>query len=58
MLEEKCDVTALRFASYKRQSKRYFNSKIKEIRFKKCDLVLQKVFPNTKEVNVGVLGPN
>ena len=39
-------------------SERYFNSKIKEKRFKKGDLVLRKVFPNIKEVNARVLRPN
>ena len=52
------DLTTLKIASYKRRSERYFNSKVKAIRFKEGDLVLQKVLTNTKEVNVGVLGPN
>ena len=58
MLEEKRDLTALRIASYKRQIERYFNSKVKEMRFKIGDLVLRKVLPKTKEVNAGILGPN
>ena len=58
LLEEKRDLTALRTASYKRRSERYFNSKVKEKRFKEGDLVLRKVFPNTKELNAGVLEPN
>ena len=58
MLEEKCDLAALRIASYKRRSKRYFNSKVKERRFKEGDLVLKKINSNTKEVSAGVLGPN
>ena len=49
---------ALRIASYKKQSERYFNSKVKERRFKEGDLTLRKVLPNTKEVNVEVLRPN
>ena len=52
------DLAALRTASYKRRSERYFNSKVKERRFKEGDLVLRKVLPNTKEVNARVLGPN
>ena len=40
LLEEKCDLAALRITSYKRQSERYFNSKVKERRFKEGDLVL------------------
>ena len=70
LLEEKPNLAAIRTASYKRRSKRYFNSKVKERRFKESDLVLRKVLPNTKEVqrwrfcltlrrsNAGVLGPN
>ena len=58
LLEEKRDLAALRIASYKRRSERYFNSKVKERRFKEGELMLRKVLPNTKEVNAGVLGPN
>ena len=58
LLEEKRDLAALRTASYKQRSERYFNSKVKEKRFKEGDLMLRKVLPNTKEVNAGVLGPN
>ena len=58
LLEEKCNLTALRVASYKRQSERYFNSKVKEKRFKEGDLVLRKVGINTKEVSAEVLGPH
>ena len=58
LLEEKRDLVALRTVSYKRWYERYFNSKVKERRFKEGDLVLRKVLPNTKEVNAGVLRPN
>ena len=58
LLKERRNLTALRIASYKRRSERYFNSKVKERRFKEDDLILRKVLPNTKEVNAGVLGPN
>ena len=58
LLEEKHDLAALRVAFYKRRSERYFNSKVKERRFKEGDLVLRKVRINTKEVNAGVLEPN
>ena len=58
LLEEKRDFTALKIASYKRRSERYFNAKVKERRFKEDELILRKVLPNTKEVNAGVLGPN
>ena len=51
LLEEKCDLAALRVASYKMRFERYFNSKVKEMRFKEGNLVLQKVGLNTNEVN-------
>ena len=58
LLEEKCDLAALRIASYKRRSERYFNSKVKEMRFKEGNLVLRKINSNTKKTSAGVLGPN
>ena len=58
LLEEKRDPAALRITSYKRRSERYFNSKVKERRFKEGDLVLRMVLPNTKEVKAGVLRSN
>ena len=58
LLEEKRDMAALIIASYKRRSERYLNSKVKERRFKKGDLVLRKVNSNTKEVSARVLGSN
>ena len=39
ILEEKGNLAALRTASYKWQSERYFNLKVKEKRFKEGDLV-------------------
>ena len=58
LLEEKRNLAALRVASYKQRSVRYFNSKVKERRFKEDDLVLRKINANTKEVSIGVLRPN
>ena len=58
LLEEKHDLVALRTASYKSRSERYFNSKVKERMFKEDNLVLRKVLPKTKEVNPGVLQHN
>ena len=40
LLEEKHDLAALRVASYKRRSERYFKSKVKERMFKEGNLVL------------------
>ena len=42
LLKEKRDLATLRIASYKRWSERYFNSKVKEKRFKEGDLVLER----------------
>ena len=56
--EEKCDLATLRIAWYKKRSERYFNSKVKERRFKEGDLVLRKINSNTKEISARVLKPN
>ena len=37
---------------------RYFNSIMKDQKFQVGDLVLRRVFLNTKDTIVGVLGPN
>ena len=58
LLKEKLDLVALKIASYKRQFEKYFNSKVKEMRFKECDLVLRKINSNTKEISARVLGLN
>ena len=58
LLEEKRDLAALRTASYKQRYERYFNSKVKERRFKEDDLVLRKVLPKTKDVKTRALEPN
>ena len=58
LLEEKRGLAAFRIASYKRRSERYFNSKVRERRFKKGDLVLRKINSNTRDTSAGVLGPN
>ena len=41
LLKEKRDLATFITASYKRRSERYFNSKVKEKRFKEGDLVLR-----------------
>ena len=58
LLEEKRDLAALRIASYKQRSERYFNSKVKERRFKEGDLVLRKINSTTKDTSAEVLDPN
>ena len=58
LLEEKRDLAALRIASYKWRSERYFNSKVKERRFKKGHLVHIRIKSNTKETSARILGSN
>ena len=58
LFEEKRDLAAFRVAPYKWQSEKYFNSMVKERRFKEGGLVLQKINSNTKEVDARVLGSN
>ena len=36
----------------------HFNSKVKSQNFETSDLVLRRVLPTTKDLGVGVLGPN
>ena len=57
LLEETQAQALLHVAAYQQRSARYFNSKVKERRFKVRDLVLRKVMQNTKELNEGALGP-
>ncbi|KAL5551203.1 hypothetical protein UlMin_001379 [Ulmus minor] len=58
LLEEKREISQVRAAALQQTIARYYNSKVKLRRFVKGDLVLRKVFLNTKEKGVGVLGPN
>ena len=45
-------------AAYQKKVTKYFNSKVKNIKFAIGDMVLRRVFPATQEPGVGVLGPN
>ncbi|KAL5575127.1 hypothetical protein UlMin_016826 [Ulmus minor] len=58
LLEEKREISQVRAAALQQTIARYYNSKVKLRRFVKGDLVLRKVFLNTKEKGVDVLGPN
>ncbi|KAL5578806.1 hypothetical protein UlMin_011248 [Ulmus minor] len=58
LLEEKREISQVRAAALQQTIAQYYNSKVKLRRFAKGDLVLRKVFLNTKEKGVGVLGPN
>ncbi|KAL5575739.1 hypothetical protein UlMin_017438 [Ulmus minor] len=58
LLEEKCDKAQLRATALQQTVARHYNSKVRLRRFTKGDLVLRRIFLNTKEKGVGVLGPN
>ncbi|KAL5546806.1 hypothetical protein UlMin_006493 [Ulmus minor] len=58
LLEEKRDKAQLRATALQQTVARHYNSKVRLRRFTKGDLVLRRIFLNTKEKGVGVLGPN
>ncbi|KAL5575294.1 hypothetical protein UlMin_016993 [Ulmus minor] len=58
LLEEKRDKAQLRATALQQTVARHYNSKVKLRRFTKGDLVIRRIFLNTKEKGVGVLGPN
>ncbi|KAL5547069.1 hypothetical protein UlMin_006756 [Ulmus minor] len=58
LLEEKHDKAQLRATALQQTVVRHYNSKVRLRRFTKGDLVLRRIFLNTKEKGVGVLGPN
>ncbi|KAL5560629.1 hypothetical protein UlMin_036840 [Ulmus minor] len=58
LLEEKREISQVQAAALQETIAQYYNSKVKLRRFAKGDLVLRKVFLNTKEKGVSVLGPN
>ncbi|XP_056864128.1 uncharacterized protein LOC130511242 [Raphanus sativus] len=57
-LEEKRDQALLRIQNYQNQIESYYNKKVKARPLELGDLVLRKVFDNTKELNAGKLGTN
>ena len=58
LLEERREMSQVWVAALQQVAARYYNSKVKLRHFAKGDLVLRKVFLNTKEKGIGVLGPN
>ena len=58
LLKERREMSQVQAATFQQTVARYYNSKVKLERFAKGDLVLRKVFLNTKEKGVGILGPN
>ena len=57
-MEERCDQALLRIQNYQHQIESYYNKKVKYRPLELGDIVLRKVFENTKELNVGKLGTN
>ena len=56
MIEERREVARIRMEAQKRRMARYYDSKVKERKFKVGDTVLRQVFQNTKEPGAGALG--
>ena len=55
-IEERKEVARVRIEAQKQQMARYYDSKVKERKFKVGDTVLRQVFQNTKEPGAGALG--
>lgn len=58
LLEGKCDMVAIRLASYQQHMKRGHDKNIRLRHFQIGDLVLRKVVNNTRIATDGKLGPN
>ena len=56
MIEERKEVVRIRMESQKQCIVRYYNSKVRERKFKFGDIVLRQVFQNPKELRAGALG--
>ncbi|KAL0649767.1 hypothetical protein Bca4012_092458 [Brassica carinata] len=57
-IEEKCDQALLRIQNYQHQIESYYNKKVKSRPLELGNLVLRKVFENTKEWKAEKLGAN
>nr|AAK38382.1 hypothetical protein [Arabidopsis thaliana] len=57
-IDERRDQAMIRVQNYQQAVTRYYNSNIKIRRFEVGELVLRKVFSNTRELNAGKLGTN
>ena len=55
---ERRDQALLRIQNYQHQIESYYNKKVKSRPPELGDIVLRKVFENTKELNAGKLGTN
>jgi len=57
-IDERRDQAMIRVQNYQQDAARYYNSNIKIHRFEVGELVLRKVFSNTRELNATKLGTN
>ncbi|XP_070007782.1 uncharacterized protein [Nicotiana sylvestris] len=57
LLDERKDLEHIRMAAQNQRVERYYNRRANLCYFKVGDLVLRKVTQNTRELNVGKLGP-
>jgi len=57
-IDERRDQAMIRVQNYQQAGARYYKSNIKIRRFEVGELVLRKVFYNTRELNGGKLGTN
>ena len=57
-IEERRDQALLRIHNYQHQIESYYNKTVKSQPLELGDIVLCKVFENTKELNAGKLGTN
>ena len=56
MIEECKEVAKIRMEAQKLRMARYYDSKVRERKFKVGDTVLRQVFQNTREAGAGALG--
>ena len=57
-VDELCEVTAVRMASYHQRMTNLYNMHVKPRAFRVKDLILRKVFENTADPTVGKIQPN
>lgn len=57
-IEEKRDQALLRILNYQHKIGSYYNKKVKSRPLESGDIMLHKVFENTKELKAGKLGTN
>ena len=56
LIDERRDQSRLRLAAYQQRTAKYYNSRVQQRRFQVNNLVLRRVFQNTKEWKAGNLG--